>query len=78
MATYKQTVVHLQRRKPWCQNYVIFDEYQYAYETLFKNRDTSEWERTVSDLDQELPGTKEWSSFLVKGGVEHISFLKVT
>ena len=28
------------------------------------NRDTSEWERRVSDLDQELPDTKEWSSFL--------------
>ena len=43
---------------------VVFDECQYAYETPSKNRDTSEWERMVSDLDQELPDTKEWSSFL--------------
>ena len=34
------------------------------YETPSKNRNTSEWKRIVSDLDQELPDTKELSSFL--------------
>ena len=43
---------------PGAEIYVVFDE------TPSKNRDTSEWERIVSDLDQELPDTKEWSSFL--------------
>ena len=49
---------------PGAEIHVLFDDYQYMYETPSKNRDTSEWERIVSDLDQELPDTKEWSSFL--------------
>ena len=44
--------------------YIVFDDYQCAYETPSTNRDTSEWERIVSDLDQKLPDTKEWSSFI--------------
>ena len=44
--------------------HVVFHDYQHAYETPSKNRDTSEWERIVSNLDQDLPGNNEWSSFL--------------
>ena len=51
---------------PGAEIHVVFDDYQYAYETPSKNRDTSEWKRIVSDLDQKLPDTKEWSSFLSK------------
>ena len=49
---------------PGAEIHVVFDNYQYASETQFKNRDTSEWERIVNDLDQELLDTKEWISFL--------------
>ena len=43
---------------PGAEIHVVFEE------TPSKNRDTSEWETIVSDLDQELPDPKEWSSFL--------------
>ena len=49
---------------PGAEIYVVFDDCQYAHETPFKNRDTSEWERIISDVNQELPDTKELSSFL--------------
>ena len=49
---------------PGTEIQVVFHDYQYAYETPSNNRDTSEWERIASNLDQELPDTKEWSSFL--------------
>ena len=49
---------------PGAKIHVVFYDYQYAYKTQSKNRDTSEWEIIVNDLDQELPDTEEWSSFL--------------
>ena len=39
-----------------------------------KNRDTSKWERIVSDLDQELPDSKEWSSLLSNEKNKHQLF----
>ena len=44
--------------------HIVFDNYQYEYETPSKNRDSSESERIICDLDQELPITSEWKSFL--------------
>ena len=44
--------------------HIVFDNYQYEYETPSKNRDSSECERIICDLDQELPITCEWKSFL--------------
>ena len=49
---------------PGAEIHVVFDDCQYAHETPFKNRDTSKWERIISDVNQELPDTKELSSFL--------------
>ena len=67
---------------PGAEIHVAFDNYQYAYETPSKNKDTSEWKRILSDLDQEKPDTKEWSSFLSNEKNNlltfyYISFLKV-
>ena len=44
---------------PGAQIHVAFQDYQYEYETHSKSRDTSEWERIVSGLDQEMPDAKE-------------------
>ena len=44
---------------PGAEIHVVFGDYQYAYQTPSKNRDTSEWERIVSRTDQELPDTKK-------------------
>lgn len=49
---------------PGAQIHVAFHDYQYEYETPSKSRDTSEQERIVSGLDQEMPDAKEQSSFL--------------
>ena len=49
---------------PGAEIHLVFDDYQYAYKNPSKNRDTSELERILSELDQELPDNKEWSSFL--------------
>ena len=65
--TFKYWAINVLNRLnllPGAEIHVVFDDYQYAFETPSKNRDTSEWEGIVSDLDQELPDTKEWSSFL--------------
>ena len=68
---------------PGAEILVVFDDYQYAYKTPSKNGVTSEWKRIVSDLDQELPDTKEWSNFISNKKNNllksyYISFLKVT
>ena len=52
---------------PGTDMHVVFDDYQYVSESPFKNEDISEWEKIVSELDQELPDAKEWSSFLSNG-----------
>ena len=49
---------------PGAEIYVVFDEYQYVKKTPSKNRDSSQWEGIVSDLDLGLPDTKDWGSFL--------------
>ena len=59
---------------PVAEIHVLFDDYQYAYETQSKNRDTSERERIVSDLDHELPDTKAWSRFLSNENNKHQLF----
>ena len=65
--TFKYSAINVLNRLnllPGAEIHAVFDDYQYAFKTPSENRDTSEWERIVIDLDQELPVTKEWSSFL--------------
>ena len=44
--------------------HVLFDNYNYLYDIPCKNRGTSNSERAINDLDQELPPTSEWPEFL--------------